>query len=61
MKITTVDGKELETRSIQEPDMEASIVDTMRHYFQNDSGKPRADLEYAILDSVKRYFESTRH
>jgi len=61
MKVTTIDSKEIETQSIREPDMEASIVNTMHRYFQNDSGKPSADLEHAILDSVKRYFESPKY
>ena len=60
MKIVTVDGKEVGTAAILESDMKSSIVDTMRRYFQTDTGRPRTDLEYAIMDSVKRYFESPR-
>ena len=37
--------------------MESSIVDTMRRYFQNDTGKSKGDLEYTIINSVQRYFE----
>jgi hypothetical protein len=37
--------------------MESNIVDTMRRYFQNDTGKSKGDLEYTIINSVKRYFE----
>jgi hypothetical protein len=61
MKIVTTVGKEIETKTTRDPDMESSIVDTMRRYFQNDSGKPQENLEYAIMDSVKRYFESPGH
>ena len=41
--------------------MESSIVNSMRRYFQSDSGKPRQDLESAIMDSMTRYFEGPRH
>ena len=61
MKIRKIDGKEVETMAVSESDMKSSIVNTMRRYFQNDTGGPRPDLEYAIMDSVKRYFESPRH
>ena len=57
MKIITTDGRGIETASPQNLNMESSIKDTMRRYFQSDSGKPINDLEYAIMESVKRYFE----
>ncbi len=60
MKIVAADEKELEIKATQNQNMEMSIVDTMRRYFQNDAGRPRADLEYAIMDAVKCYFESPR-
>jgi hypothetical protein len=41
--------------------MESSIKDTMRRYFQSDSGKPRQDVEYAIIASMERYFEGPSH
>ncbi len=57
MKIMTADRKEVETKATRDQNMEMSIVDTMRRYFQSDTGRPRADLEYAIMDAVKCYFE----
>jgi len=45
------------TCGYRQADMESNIVDTMRRYFQNDTGKTKGDLEYTILNSVKRYFE----
>ncbi len=59
MKIVAADGKELEIKATQNQNIEMSIVDTMRRYFQNATGRPINDLEYA-MDSVKRYFESQR-
>jgi len=50
-------GREREIRAGRQADMESNIVDTMRRYFQNDTGKTKGDLEYTILNSVKRYFE----
>jgi hypothetical protein len=61
MKIVTADGKGIETGSPQNSDMESSIKDTMRRYFQGDSGRPRQDLEDAIMASMKRYFEGPSH
>ena len=60
MKTLTTDEKEQEIGTTQNHTMETSIVDTMRRYFRDDTGRQRADLEYAIIDSVKRYFESPR-
>ena len=56
MKTLTATGAE---RSIRDGkhSMESNIVDTMRRYFQNDTGKTKGDLEYTIINSVKRYFE----
>jgi hypothetical protein len=53
----TTDGRAIETGASQNSDMESSIKDTMRRYFQSDSGKPRQDVEYAIMASMERYFE----
>lgn len=50
-------GGDREIRAGRQAHMESNIVDTMRRYFQNDTGKTKGDLEYAILNSVKRYFE----
>jgi hypothetical protein len=61
MKIVTTDGRAIETGASQNSDMESSIKDTMRRYFQSDSGKPRQDVEYAIIASMKRYFEGPSH
>jgi hypothetical protein len=55
--IPTERNKETKIGTVRDEKMESSIVDTMRRYFQTDSGRPRQDLEYAIMDSVKRYFE----
>jgi hypothetical protein len=57
MKIMTATGAEREMRHERRSTMESSIVDTMRRYFQNDTGKSKGDLEYTIINSVKRYFE----
>jgi len=57
MKVLAASGAEREIRSGRRADMESSIVDTMRRYFQNDRGISKGDLEYTILNSVKRYFE----
>ena len=57
MKELTAAGSEREIGSDKRPTMESSIVDTMRRYFENDTGKPKGDLEYTIINSVKRYFE----
>ncbi len=57
MKTGTTAGAEREIRDDRRPTMESNIVDTMRRYFQNDTGKTRGDLEYTIINSVKRYFE----
>lgn len=57
MKAITSVGNEREIGNKKQEDMESSIVDTMRRYFQNDTGKPKGDLEYTIINSVKRYFE----
>jgi hypothetical protein len=57
MKPLTGTGAEREIRDQKRPTMESNIVDTMRRYFENDSGKPKGDLEYSIINSVKRYFE----
>lgn len=57
MKVLAAAGMEREIRSGRKADMETSIVDTMRRYFQNDTGKSKGDLEYTILNSVQRYFE----
>jgi hypothetical protein len=40
----------------KQSDMEASIVNTMHVYFQNDKRR-MGNLEYSIMNSVKRYFE----
>lgn len=57
MKVLAATVKEREIRAGRQDNMESNIVDTMRRYFQNDTGKSKGDLEYAILNSVKRYFE----
>lgn len=57
MKVLAATGGQREIRPGRQADMESSIVDTMRRYFQNDTGKSKGDLEYTILNSVKRYFE----
>jgi hypothetical protein len=57
MKELTTAGSEREIRIDKRPTMESSIVDTMRRYFENDTGKSKGDLEYTIINSVKRYFE----
>jgi len=57
MKPLTAIGAEQEVRHEKHPTMESNIVDTMRRYFQNDTGKSKGDLEYTIINSVKRYFE----
>ena len=61
MKIVTADGKGIETGTAHNSYMESSIRDTMRRYFQGDSGRPRQDLEDAIMASMKRYFEGPSH
>ena len=62
MKIpTTMRDKEIDIGIIRDSKMESSIVNSMRRYFQRDSGKPRQDLESAIMDSMTRYFEGPRH
>ena len=57
MKPLTVIGAEREIRDKERLTMESNIVDTMRRYFQNDTGKSKGDLEYSIINSVQRYFE----
>lgn len=57
MKTLRATGAEREIPDDRRTTMESSIVDTMRRYFQNDTGKTRGDLEYTIINSVKRYFE----
>ena len=57
MKPVTTAGAKREIRTDGRATMESSIVDTMRRYFQNDTGKTKGDLEYTIINSVKRYFE----
>jgi hypothetical protein len=57
MKVSSAGGGDRDVRSDQRPTMESSIVDTMRRYFENDTGKSKGDLEYTIINSVKRYFE----
>jgi hypothetical protein len=57
MKTVQATGAEREIPNDGRATMESSIVDTMRRYFQNDTGKTRGDLEYTIINSVKRYFE----
>ena len=57
MKTLEAAGAEREISTDRRTTMESSIVDTMRRYFQNDTGKTRGDLEYTIINSVKRYFE----
>ncbi|MGE5855173.1 MAG: hypothetical protein ACM34C_01300 [Syntrophaceae bacterium] len=57
MKTLTATGAERGIRVEKRSTMESNIVDTMRRYFQNDTGKTRGDLEYTIINSVKRYFE----
>ncbi|MGE5789659.1 MAG: hypothetical protein ACM33C_02225 [Syntrophaceae bacterium] len=57
MKTLTATGAEREIRNEKRSTMESNIVDTMRRYFQNDTGKTKGDLEYTIINSVKRYFE----
>ena len=61
MKIPAERDKEIETGTIRDSKMESSIVNSMRRYFQSDSGKPRQDLESAIMDSMTRYFEGPSH
>jgi hypothetical protein len=50
-------GAEREIRDEKRPTIESNIVDTMRRYFENDTGMSKGDLEYTIINSVKRYFE----
>lgn len=57
MKTLTATGAERAIRDEKRSTMESNIVDTMRRYFQNDTGKSKGDLEYTIINSVKRYFE----
>jgi hypothetical protein len=57
MKVLAATGREREIRAGRQAQMESNIVDTMRRYFQNDTGKTKGDLEYTIINSVKRYFE----
>jgi len=57
MKTLTATGAEPVIRDKKHSSMESNIVDTMRRYFENDSGKSKGDLEYTIINSVKRYFE----
>jgi hypothetical protein len=57
MKLLTDAGAEGEIRDQKRPTMESNIVDTMRRYFESDTGKSKGDLEYTIINSVKRYFE----
>jgi len=57
MKVLAATVEEREIRDEKRSTMESSIVDTMRRYFQNDTGKSKGDLEYAIINSVQRYFE----
>jgi len=57
MKVLAAGSREREIRAGRQADMESNIVDTMRRYFQNDTGKSKGDLEYTIINSVKRYFE----
>ena len=57
MKTVQATGAERKIPNDGRATMESSIVDTMRRYFQNDTGKTRGDLEYTIINSVKRYFE----
>ena len=57
MKTLTATGAESVIRDKKRTSMESNIVDTMRRYFQNDTGKSKGDLEYTIINSVKRYFE----
>jgi hypothetical protein len=57
MKASLAGGGDRDVRSDKRPTMESSIVDTMRRYFENDTGKSKGDLEYSIINSVKRYFE----
>ena len=57
MKTLTATGAGRVIRDEKRSTMESNIVDTMRRYFQNDTGKTRGDLEYTIINSVKRYFE----
>jgi hypothetical protein len=61
VEIPAARDKEIEIGTFRDSKMEASIVNSMRRYFQSDSGKPRQDLESAILDSMTRYFEGPRH
>jgi hypothetical protein len=57
MKALTPTGGQRDIGSDKRPTMESSIVDTMRRYFENDTGRTKGDLEYTIINSVKRYFE----
>ena len=61
MNIPAARDKETETGTIRDSKMESSIVNSMRRYFQSDSGKPRQGLESAIMDSMTRYFEGPGH
>jgi hypothetical protein len=57
MKVSSAGGGDRDIRTDKRPTMESSIVDTMRRYFENDTGRSKGDLEYTIINSVKRYFE----
>jgi hypothetical protein len=57
MKTLAATGAEQGIRDGKRSTMESNIVDTMRRYFQNDTGKSKGDLEYTIINCVKRYFE----
>ncbi len=61
MNIPAARDKETEIGTIRNSKMESSIVNSMRRYFQSDSGKPRQGLESAIMDSMTRYFEGPGH
>lgn len=60
MKIRTAD-KEMEIGTSRDAKMESSIVNSIRRYFQSDSGKPIQELESAIMGSMERYFEGPSH
>lgn len=61
MKIPTERDKEIEIGTIRNSKLESSIVNSMRRYFQSDSGRARQDLESAIMGSMERYFEAPHH
>jgi hypothetical protein len=47
--------REIENKKL--PNLESSIVDTMRRYFTVNAGTSKDALELFIIEASKRYFE----